>query len=283
MAQVDYITAFNQGGSDRAKAWRKRQANRTTTGTSGVRLTYKPGPDTGATTYSAASAKPTINLDSPKVSGPGTPGTEGSMLATPPGGFVPAGANNGNVLDENYTGWAQGLRPDAAQMLFQEPQALIRQVMSSMGMSANQNPGMYYMALPQADLANALAMLQLGGNRNFDAGNINSVINTMGDFFQQGLTRGGKGVDFGSGLKNALNAGTGTALGDFLNLDDPRGQVQAMSSLLMPLAEGGLHPLFAQAFQSEINRLADEYYSRVAFGEPGGDFQDMLGRRLSFK
>lgn len=191
-----------------------------------------------------------------------------------------AGADQ-NIMDQDFTGWAQGMRPDAAQTIFQEPQALLRQVMASMGMSANSNPGMYHMALPNADLVNALAMLQLGGTSNFDQGNINSVINTMGDMFSQGLTRGGQGIDFRSGLNNAMTAGTGTALGDFLNLDDPRGQVQAMSSLLMPLAEAGLHPLFAQAFQAEINRLADEYYSRVGFGDPGGDFQDMLARRLT--
>lgn len=190
-------------------------------------------------------------------------------------------ANNSDIMDQNFTGWAEGIKPNAVPMIFQEPQALLRQVMASMGMSANANPGMYNMALPNADLANALAMIQLGASPDFSQGNTNAVLNQMGDFFQQGLTRGGQGVDFRGGMGNLMGAGVGTPLGDFLNLDDPRGQVQAMSSLMMPLAEAGLHPLFAQSLQAEIQRLADEYYSRSAFGTPTeGGFQGMLNKRL---
>lgn len=253
----------------------------------------------------------TVNDVAPAASlkarlGSGTSGNSGNAIAPPSGrlatgdpyddnernigvgtgGYTQADATAAalgtgqNIMDQNFTGWAAGIRPNAVPMMFQEPQAFLRQVMGQMGMSANTNPGMYYMALPNADFANALAMLQLGGSSDFSQGNTNQVLNTMGDFFSQGLTRGGQGVDFRGGLSNALGSGTGTPLGDFLNLDDPRGQVQAMSSLLMPLAEAGLHPLFAQAFQAELSRLADEYYSRSAFGTPDASFQAMLNKRL---
>lgn len=117
------------------------------------------------------------------------------------------GSTSQGNLGSDYTGWAAGMRPDAANMLFQEPQALLRQVMAKMGMSANDNPGMYNMALPNADLANALALVGLGGQQGFQQGDINSVLNNMGDFFQQGLTRGGQGVNFEQGAKNIMGAG----------------------------------------------------------------------------
>lgn len=286
------VSDFNQGRRKaRTKTGRDAQAK---TG-----QTYLKAPmesrrytSSGAPTSSVATSSSRTPAIIPGTSGGGTGGqATGASSPTYSAAGVPAdivasrsgvqAADNSNVMDQNFTGWAEGVKPDAIPMLFQEPQALLRQVMASMGMSANTNPGMYNMALPNADLANALAMIQLGASPDFSQGNTNAVLNQMGDFFQQGLTRGGQGVDFRSGMGNLMGAGIGTPLGDFLNLDDPRGQVQAMSSLMMPLAEAGLHPLFAQSLQSEINRLADEYYSRSAFGTPNeGGFQGMLNKRL---
>ena len=194
------------------------------------------------------------------------------------GGTTTAGTQ-GN-LGSDYTGWAAGMRPDAANMLFQEPQALLRQVMAKMGLSANDNPGLYNMALPNADLANALALIGLGGQQGFQQGDINSVLNNMGDFFQQGLTRGGQGVDFNQGMKNIMGAGQDTALGGYLNLDDPQGQYQALASLMMPLAEAGLHPLFAKSLQNQMQKLRDEYYQRYAYGTPPTSLAGMVGSRL---
>jgi hypothetical protein len=287
-SSIDYITNFRKKGGIRGAASNRKATSRTTTGKQTLQgQTYLPA--TGQVRRGTASGAPTSSvLNMAPISAASTSPTVTQNRNT---GYLPAEASSrnqvdpaiadNNLMDQEFTGWAQGLKPDAAQMLFQEPQALLRQVLAKMGMSANDNPGLYYQSLPNADLVNALAMLQLGGSSDFNQGNINSVINTMGNMFQQGATRGGTGINFQGGLANAMNAGTGTALGDFLNLDDPRGQVQAMSSLLMPLAEASLHPLFQQAFQAEIGRLADEFYSRSAFGDTQGDFQDLLARRLN--
>lgn len=208
-----------------------------------------------------------------------TPPTINQLTNTPVAGAGQSQDASGN-LGQAYTGWATGLRPDAANLMFQEPQSLLRQVMAKMGMSANNNQGMYQMALPNADLANALALIGLGGQPGFEQGDINSVINNMGDFFKQGLTRGGQGTDFQQGASNIINAGKDTALGGYLDVNDPQGQYQAAASLFMPLAEAGLHPLFAKAFQNQLERLRDEYYQRYGYGTPPTSFTGMVGDRL---
>lgn len=290
-SSIDYITNFRKKGGIRGAASSRKATSRTTTGKQRVASTAG-APQSAMTNSQLLARGPAFGSQAARTTtAAATPPITPTVTQNRSTGYLPAEASSinqidpaiadNNLMDQDFTGWAQGLKPDAAQMLFQEPQALLRQVLASMGMSANDNPGLYYQSLPNADLVNALAMLQLGGSSDFNQGNINSVINTMGNMFQQGATRGGQGINFQGGLANALNAGTGTALGDFLNLDDPRGQVQAMSSLLMPLAEASLHPLFQQAFQAEIGRLADEFYSRSAFGDTGGDFQDLLARRLN--
>lgn len=203
--------------------------------------------------------------------------TPGTGLGAPASGTDTGGGTS--VTGAPMTGWASGIRPDAIPMMYQEPQALLRQVMAKMGMSAGSNPGLYNMALPNADLVNALALISMGADPGFEQGNNDAVLNFMGDYFSQGLTQGGRGVDFGAGIDNIMGAGADTALGGYLNLDDPRGQVQAVKSLIGPLAQAGLHPLFARALDNQINRLADEYYQEYGFGSnPKPNFQSNIGR-----
>lgn len=208
-----------------------------------------------------------------------------SVTATGTGGGTGGGTGNngsgGALTGQDLTGWAAGIRPDAIPMMYQEPQALLRQVMAKMGMSANDNPGLYNLALPNADLVNALSLVFMGADPGFQQGENNQVLNAMGDFFAQGLTRGGQGVDFSQGIDNIIGTGANsdTALGGYLNLDDPRGQVNAVKSLIAPLAQAGLHPLFARALDNQINRLADEYYQQYGFGSnPPANFQSKIDR-----
>lgn len=271
------------------------KASRTTTGTvaktsSGKKGGFAPISDTG---------KERIN-DRTRETPAGTPITinavdqlnKGGNSITPLGelarggnaglGAPASGANTGLGADgrtQDLTGWARGIRPDAIPMMYQEPQALLRQVMAKMGISAGSNPGLYNMALPNADLVNALALISLGADPGFEQGNHDAVLNFMGDYFAEGMTPGGQTVDFGAGIDNIMNAGADTALAGYLNLDDPRGQVQAVKSLIGPLAQAGLHPLFARALDAQINRLADEYYQEYGFGSnPRPNFQSNIGR-----
>jgi len=249
-------------------------SSRTTTGrTSKTGLTDATGKRGGSTPAPTIVDRSNTTADMPF---PGTP-----SLNQVPSGVNPASGTGGgtNVTGAPLTGWASGIRPDAIPMMYQEPQALLRQVMAKMGMSAGSNPGLYNMALPNADLVNALALVSMGADPGFEQGNNDAVLNFMGDYFSQGLTPGGRGVDFGAGIDNIMGAGADTALGGYLNLDDPRGQVQAVKSLIGPLAQAGLHPLFARALDNQINRLADEYYQEYGFGDnPQPNFQSNIRR-----
>lgn len=232
---------------------------------------------------------------SPQITNNGGGNTVGGasyeMSQTPSLKQIPVGATAAGAdptspyAGQDLTGWLQGVRPDAIPMLYQEPQALLRNVMAKMGMSAGSNPGLYNMALPLADpnIINALALVMLGADPGFQQGENNQVLNLMGDLFSQGLTRGGQGIDFSSGMDNIMSAGADTALGGFLSLDDPRGQVAAVKSLIGPLAQMGLNPLFARALNNQIDRMADEYYQENAFGNnPKPNFQSNIAGRLGF-
>lgn len=212
-----------------------------------------------------------------------TGGSGGSATGTPvtPATTTPTGAT-GTDINSNLTGnvGTYGIRPDAIPMLYQEPQALLRMAMASMGQSANDNPGMYQMALPNADLVNALSMIGLGGNKDYNAGEHDKVLNYMDNLFRQGLTKGGQVVDFSQGMQNIVGADKASPLASMLQNDDPRGQYSALSSLMLPLAEAGLHPLFARSLQKSMEALRDEYYQRYANGTPPTSMAENMNKRL---
>lgn len=270
------------------------KASRTTTGTvaktaSGKSGGFAPISDTGKerindrTRETLAGTPATVNAITALNSG-GNANNALTAAAAPGAGLgAPAsGVHTGLGADgrtRDLTGWARGIRSDAIPMMYQEPQALLRQVMAKMGISARSNPGLYNMALPNADLVNALALVSLGADPGFEQGNNDAVLNFMGDYFAEGMTPGGQTVDFGAGIDNIMNAGADTALAGYLDIDDPRGQVQAVKSLIGPLAQAGLHPLFARALDAQINRLADEYYQEYGFGaSPRPNFQSNIRR-----
>ena len=248
-------------------------------------------------TGTVASAGPAAGLSgptytAPKVQAASTPptivpsGSTGREASGVPGG-EPAisAASTGDSADilAKLTGkvGGYGIRQDAIPMLYQEPQALLRMTMQNMGMDPNKNAGMYNMALPNADLVNALSMIGLGGQKGFNAGENSNVLNYMDELFRQGLTRGGQGVDFSAGMDNILGASKDSPLANMMNLDDPRGQYAAVSSLMLPLAEAGLHPLFARSLQKSMEGLRDEYYQKYAnAANPPANFQNFAGGRL---
>jgi len=251
--------------------------------------------DAAATRQYAAGATPVYKA--PKTAAPTTyvpPGTgvqQASLTGADtaaPGGITSAeaaaaaagtGAAGDDILAP-LTGQVgkYGIRGNQIPLLYQEPQALLRMAMANMGMSANDNQGMYNSSLPMADLVNALSMVGLGND--YKAGDNSSMLNYMDNLFRQGLTRGGENVNFQAGMSNIVNANKDSPMGEMLNNEDPRGQYSALSSLMLPLAEAGMHPLFARSLQKSMERLRDEYYSRYANGTPPTSLAGMMNDRL---
>jgi hypothetical protein len=262
---------------------------RTTTGSS---LAGTSRPTTVSTNVYKAptSIQLTAGQDRPGAVSPASVGgaSVGTGGMTPkPGTWAETGVSGPNDITSKLTGTVggYGIRPDAIPMLYQEPQALLRMTMQNMGMDPTKNAGMYNMALPNADLVNALSMIALGGRSadkgGYDQGENSQILNYMDSLFRQGLTRGGQGIDFSAGMKNILGATADSPMGEMFSADDPRGQYAAASSLMLPLAEAGLHPLFARAFQKQLENLRDEYYQTYASGaKPTGTFAGFAGGSL---
>jgi len=266
-----------------------------------ARLKSIYGGMSGAGLSAPAASRPTYTAPKttqPKIVPSGTTGVTdaisrgmtstsgGSVNAASTGGGVnPAevGVTGANDINQALTGkvGGYGIRPDAIPMLYQEPQALLRMTMQNMGLDPNQNQGMYNMALPNADLVNALSMIGLGGQKGYDAGENSQVLNFMDNLFRQGMTRGGQAIDFSAGMDNILGASKESPLATMMGMDDPRGQVAAVSSLMLPLAEAGLHPLFARSLQKSLQSLGDEYFQQYANApKPPSNFQGFAGGRL---
>ena len=115
---------------------------------------------------------------------------------------VASGTTSPTVLgDQNFTGWAAGIRPDAADLMFSKPEALLRQVMVKMGLPEGENAGLFGMAEPYAGLANLMALIAMGSG-DAEVGSKNAILNEMGDYMSQGLKRGGTMPSFASGMAN---------------------------------------------------------------------------------
>lgn len=199
-----------------------------------------------------------------------TGGSGGSPFGTNPSNIIGGGSPTSFTgAGSPGTGWMSGIAPDAATMLFENPDAFLRQVLSRMGHDPDAMIGAMQLASPVARNMNELAMIMLGANPDFEAGELNQVGNWMANMLANQLTPGGRFIDFGQGLSNLLGVATGgadqlSALGSILGIDDPAGQTRAFQALATALASASLHPLWARGFQDELSRQGDAYISKNA-------------------
>jgi hypothetical protein len=151
-------------------------------------------------------------------------------------------------------------------------------------MDPDQNIGALQAALPYINDMNQLALVMLGGNQNYDTGDLDKTVQWLGNYVGQGMTPGGSYANFNQGLGNLMGADTGGSnlgpLASYLQIADPGGQVDAFNSLAVPLANASLHPLWARAFQDELNRQGAAYVSRMTGGTTNANgFNDFLAGR----
>jgi hypothetical protein len=167
------------------------------------------------------------------------------------------------------TGWMAGIKPDAARMLFENPNAFARQVMQrGFGINPDNAIGALALAQPFADVMNELALIMLGGQSDYGEGSWNETGNWMGNYLANQMTPNGRYVDFGAGMNNLLNTAaegeTLSALGSTLGIDDPAGQAKAFQALASALASVSLHPMWAGSMQRELSRQGDAYTQQAA-------------------
>ena len=211
--------------------------------------------------------------------------------SSPVGGYgsTSGGRMNGAAtgLDQELTGWAKGLKPDMLNtLMLDNREAFLRQIMDKMGLDPDTNIGALMAASPYIRGMNELALVMLGADPNFETGDMNSAFNWMGDFASQGMTPGGDMIDFSQGLANLMGAATGgdslNALESYLNINDPQGQVDAMMSLAVPLANASLHPYWADAFSREMSRQGDAWTSKSSGNNMTGAFNSFFRDRMGY-
>lgn len=190
-------------------------------------------------------------------------------------------------LDQELTGWASGLKPDMLTALIMgNPDAFLRQIAHRMGLDPDENIGALQAAAPYIQGMNELALVMLGGNDDYEVGDMNSIFNWMGDFASQGMSPGGSMIDFSQGLNNLLGADTGgsglNALESALQIGTPQEQANKMMSLAGNLASSSLHPYWADAFIGELGRQGDAWVSKNAGNNMTGGFNTFFKDRMGY-
>ncbi|RTL16856.1 MAG: hypothetical protein EKK55_23535 [Rhodocyclaceae bacterium] len=217
-------------------------------------------------------------------SGSGSGGGSVSAAAVPNGSTGGYGSSAG--IDSELTGWAAGLKPDMINTLMNDPGSFLRQIAYGMGLDPDQSIGAMQAAMPYVENMNELALIMLGTDPNYETGDLNSVYNWAGNFASQGMTPGGDYIDFSQGLNNLLGANTGgenlNPLESYLAINDPQGQVDAMYSLLRPLAMASLNPLWGAALLAEAGRQGDAWVSKSAGNNMEGTFGSFFRDRMGY-
>jgi len=195
------------------------------------------------------------------------------------GGGTAVDPLTGAVVDltEPYTGFASRYTPGSAEMLFGNPNIILKDVVRDMGLPGD--GGGYFMAQPYMNYGNALFALANGGNTDMANGANGTGINFLADYARNLLTPGGQAVQFNQGLDALQNAAPGSMLDNLLNIAAPEDQVKNYSNLVNALTAASSHPLWARAMQSFLADRGTDFMSSMARGEAQTNFGNYLGRR----
>ena len=206
-------------------------------------------------------------------------GYGGVQLASDGGGGGGAGGAGlpATDLTSPFTGFASRYMPGAAEMLFSNPEVLLRDTLRDMGRMPDQ--GLYYMLQPQAENANALFALGYGGGSDLGAGSNMNGINFINEFLMNQATPGGMAVDFNKGMNALMNYAPGSALDSMLNLANPEDQISNFRGLAGALANTSLHPIMARAANSFLDARGTDFMSSVARGDAQSNFGNYLSSR----
>lgn len=208
-----------------------------------------------------------------------TTGGGGGGVAAAGGGGAGAPAPVGQINDilAPMTGFASRYTPASAEMLFANPEVILRDTLRDMGRTPD--GALFGMLAPQAAAANALFALGYGGTSDLGAGSNEAGINFINDFLRNQGTAGGQAVDFNAGM-NALNTfAPGSALESLLTTGDPEQQIGNYRNIAGALANSSLHPLMARAFNNFLDQRGTDFMSSVARGNAQSNFGNYLASR----
>jgi len=207
-------------------------------------------------------------------------GSGGFGYASDPGGGG-GGAAGGAVdpasVSAPWTGFASRYMPGSAEMLFSNPEVILRDTLRDMGRLPDQ--GLYYMLEPLAQAGNALFTLGYGGSSDLGASSQEAGINFANDYLRNQATVGGNAINFNQGMQALNGYQPGSVLDNMLNLANPEDQISNYRGIASALANTSLHPVAARAFNSFLDARGTDYMSSVARGGAQSNFGNYLASR----
>lgn len=212
----------------------------------------------------------------------GSGGAYGVGLASEGGGGGGGAAAGGGgaapvAMGAPYQGFAARYMPGSAEMLFSNPDVILRDTLRDMGRDPDE--GLYYMLEPLAQAANALFALGYGTTSDLGAGSNEAGINFTNDFLRNQATVGGNAVDYNQGLNALHNYEGGSAMDSMLNLANPEDQISNYRGLHAALANTSLHPVMARAANAFLDARGTDFMSSVARGNAQSNFGNYLASR----
>jgi hypothetical protein len=188
------------------------------------------------------------------------------MTGTGAGGAAAAGGGvAGAPGADPWTGFASNYAAGGADLLWNNPEILIRDQMKAMGFGGND--GLMDLMEQYGPMMQYLQMLGLGtGDPN--SMTPETLINWTGDWTTQMLTPGAGGGDVWGMISSILDAPKGSALAASLESGTPEQQAANLNNLVRA-ATAGMPPLFQQALGDILEDKTTDWLSQKARGTGG--------------
>lgn len=174
------------------------------------------------------------------------------------------------------TGWMSGIAPGMASNIYDNPQDMLANVMSTQG-NYNQ-AGPMFQQLSQLEGADPLTlyMLSTGANQSALGGqNANDYGNYLGSMYLNQMTPGGGTFNFANMMSNLLGMpSTGadgqansSSLYNLVTAGNAGDQVQNVYNMVRDAARVGLNPLAAKAALTAVQRAGTDYRRGAMTGQ----------------
>lgn len=188
----------------------------------------------------------------------------------------------GDVSDA-ATGFAKAFKGDMLPYVYAQPELILRELMRQQGLDpTGRNAGLYTAATPYMDALNAILPLAFGAT---GPAGPSSAVNWLASMAQQGMTPGGRTINFQDvmdrlGAINMGRADNGDVLAGMLGATgmDPLDQINAVKQIVLGAAQGGLPPQYQRAVQNMLNAAAVNYMGNVVGGngDPGAFLTQLM-------
>jgi hypothetical protein len=190
-----------------------------------------------------------------------------AMAAAPGSGSIGgAGAAASGLAPDPWSGFAGQYAAGASNMLWENPEIMIRDMMKQMGL--NPNEGM--MDVMEGQFGPLMQYIQMLGLGTGDPNSMTpeTLINFTGDWVKDMMTPGKGGGDVWKMIGSVLDAPKGSALAASLESGTPQQQAANLNNLIRA-ATATMPPIFQQALGDLLEDKTTDWLSQKAKGTGG--------------